>query len=257
MELKDRCAVITGAGSGLGRATALAFASRGARLALLDLDDGAVAATAIDAKAAGCDKVETIQGDVADPASIANAMTRIDSTLGSIQVCVNAAGIPTAGKIVSKGEPLPLENFRSVLEVNLVGAFDVMRHCAKRMISGDPDEYGERGVIINVSSGAAWQGQTGQAAYSASKAGLIGLTLPVARDLARYGVRVMTVAPGLFDTAMAAGLPEDVRSGLEQMAVYPKRLGRSDEFADLACHIIANRYLNATTVSIDGGLRMT
>lgn len=257
MELKDRCAFITGAGSGLGRATALAFASHGARLALLDLDGAAAAATAADAEAAGCDKALAIEANVADPASVADAMTRIENTFGSVQVCVNAAGIPTAGKIVSKGEALPLESFRSVLEVNLIGTFDVMRQCAQRMVTTDPDAHGERGVIINVSSGAAWQGQSGQAAYAASKAGLIGLTLPVARDLARYGVRVVTVAPGLFDTAMAADLPQDVRAGLEQQALYPKRLGQPDEFAELACHIVTNRYLNATTISIDGGLRMT
>lgn len=254
MELRNRYAVITGAGSGLGRATAFTFARHGARLALLDLNGAAAKATA-DAIDAG-DDVLAIEANVADPTSVAAAMTEIDSTFGTVHVCVNAAGIPTAGKIVTNGEPLPLDVFRSVIDVNLIGAFDIMRHCAHRMTTNEPDEDGERGVVINVSSGAAWQGQTGQAAYSASKAGLIGLTLPLARDLSQHGVRVVAIAPGLFDTAMAADLPPKVRAGLEKLTLHPQRLGQPDEFAELAQHVVSNRYLNATTVSIDGGIRM-
>lgn len=254
MDLHQRCAVVTGAGSGLGRATALAFAHRGARVALLDHNGAAAKATA---DAIDGDEMLPIETNVADPHSVTAAMAEIDATFGTVHVCVNAAGVATAGKILSHGTALPLDTFRAVLEVNLIGAFDVMRHCAQRMATNDPGEDGERGVVINVSSGAAWQGQTGQAAYSASKAGLIGLTLPAARDLSHFGIRVVAIAPGLFDTAMAADLPEQVRHGLEQMTLYPQRLGRADEFAELACHIVTNRYLNATTVNLDGGTRIS
>lgn len=257
MDLHSRCALITGAGSGLGRATALAFAYRGARLALLDLDGAATKATAEAAETAGSPAALGIETNVADPSSVAAALAEVDGAFGTVHVCVNAAGVPTAGKVVTGGEALPLDRFRSVIEVNLIGAFDVTRHCAERMVGNEPDEDGERGVIINVSSGAAWQGQTGQAAYAASKAGIIGLTLPVARDLARDGVRVLAIAPGLFDTAMVADIPDKIRAGLEKMALYPKRLGQPEEFAELACHVVANRYLNATTLSIDGGMRMS
>lgn len=254
MDLRDRCALITGAGSGLGRATARTFARQGARLALLDLHGAAAKATA-----EAIDGVEALplEVDVADPASVADAMAEIDAEFGAVHVCVNAAGVATAGRIVDNGTPLPLEEFRSVLDVNLIGAFDIMRHCAQRMTHNEPDTDGERGVIINVSSGAAWQGQTGQAAYSASKAGLIGLTLPLARDLSRHGIRVVAIAPGLFDTAMASGLPAKIRSELEQMTLFPQRLGDPEEFAALAHHVVTNTYLNATTVSLDGGIRMS
>lgn len=257
MELKNRCAVITGAGSGLGRAIAVAFADSGAQLALLDIDGAAAERTAGEVERDGCEKALAMRADVADPASVADAIGRVDSVFEEIHICVNSAGVPTAGKIVSGGEALALETFRSVIDVNLIGAFDVMRHCALRMTTNEPDEDGERGVVINVSSVAAWQGQTGQAAYSASKAGLIGLTLPVARDLRRHGVRVVAIAPGGFDTAMVAGLPAEVRTGLEEQLLFPGRFGYPGELAGLACHIVTNRYLNATTIRIDGGMRMT
>jgi NAD(P)-dependent dehydrogenase (short-subunit alcohol dehydrogenase family) len=164
--------------------------------------------------------------------------------------------VGTAGKTVSRGRALPLAEFRAVISVNLIGLFDVTRRCSELMVGNDPGDDGERGVIINVSSGAAWQGQKGQAAYAASKAGVIGLMLPVARDLAEHGIRVVTIAPGLFETGMSAGLPEKVIAGLERMVLYPERLGNPDEFAELVGHIVANRYLNAATVSLDAGARM-
>ena len=252
MDLHDRVAVVTGAGSGMGRSTAQAFAQGGARVALLDLDGASAdaAAEAIGNGAVGFDV------NIADTVAVEKAFARIDEMFGRVDVCVNAAGNPAPGKIISRGVALPLDRFSDVIKVNLIGTFDVMRHAAMRMAGNEPDSEGERGVIINVASGAAWQGQSGQAAYAASKAGIIGMTLPVARDLAPFGIRVVDVAPGLFDTKMLSGLPEEAREGLKSMLLSPKRLGRPEEIADLMCHIVSNRYLNATTISIDAGSRM-
>lgn len=178
MKIEGRSAVISGAGSGLGRACAFEFANKGVRLLLVDRDYSAAKETAASSAHYGCSKAIAIQADIANPESVSNAVERAEDELGDVHICVNAAGIGTAGKIISKGNALPLESFQSMVAVNLIGTFDVMRRCAQIMITNDPDDEGERGVIINVSSGAAWQGQSGQAAYSASKAGLIGLTLP-------------------------------------------------------------------------------
>ncbi|MGO9521857.1 SDR family NAD(P)-dependent oxidoreductase, partial [Mycobacterium sp.] len=177
-------------------------------------------------------------------------------TFGRVDVCINAAGIPNPGKVFGKSGPLDIEQFQRVIEVNLVGAFDVMRQCAGLMTANDPGPDGERGVIINVSSGAAFEGQKGQAAYSASKAGLIGLMLPAARDLAHYGIRVVTIAPGLFDTGIFAGIDPRAVQALSGAVLNPSRLGEPGEFASLAMHVIENRYLNATTLSIDAGARL-
>jgi 3-hydroxyacyl-CoA dehydrogenase/3-hydroxy-2-methylbutyryl-CoA dehydrogenase len=252
VKLSDRVAVVTGAGSGMGRASALAFRQGGARVAALDLDGASADATA---EALG-DGVIGLAVDIAEPVAVEYAFARIDEAFGRVDLCVNAAGNPAPGKIVSRGAMLPLERFRAVIDVNLVGTFDVMRHAAIRMSLNEPDDEGERGVIVNIASGAAWQGQSGQAAYAASKAGIIGMTLPVARDLSPLGIRVVDIAPGLFDTKMLGGLPEETRDALESMVLNPKRLGRAAEIAELVCHIVSNRYLNATTISIDAGARM-
>lgn len=252
MKLSGRSAVITGAGSGLGRAAAVRLAGLGARVALLDLDPARIEAVAGEIGEAAI----ATPVDVADPDATARAIATVLDRSGRIDVCVNAAGIATPGLTTNGTEPLPLEAFRRVLNVNLIGLFDVMRLCAQAMTGNEPVD-GERGVIINVSSGAWNQGQRGQAAYAASKAGVVGLTLPVARDLARYGIRVVAVAPGLFETAMASGMSEKVRAGLEQMILNPRRLGEPDEFAALVQHIVENPYLNATTISLDAGARMS
>ncbi len=252
MNLDSAVAVVTGAGSGMGRAAAEAFARGGARVAVLDLDGTSAGATA-----AGIGEgALAVEVDIADPGAVEKAFARIDEAFGRVDVCVNAAGNPAPGKILSRGAPLPLERFTAVIAVNLIGTFDMMRQAAVRMAANEPDDEGERGVIVNIASGAAWQGQSGQAAYAASKAGVIGMTLPVARDLAPHGIRVVDVAPGLFDTTMLAGLPEAARESLETMVLNPKRLGRPTEVAELICHIVSNRYLNATTISIDAGSRM-
>ena len=244
---------MTGAGSGLGRATALALAKVGAQVAILDRNAGAARLVAEEAGAPAV----PVTVDVADRASVTAAIAEVSGIFGRVDVCVNAAGIPNPGKVFGKSGPLDIEQFQRVIDVNLVGAFDVMRQCAELMTRNtDPGLDGERGVIINVSSGAAFEGQKGQAAYSASKAGLIGLMLPAARDLAQYGIRVVTIAPGLFDTGIFAEVDPKVVQALGSAALNPSRLGDPSEFASLVMHIIENRYLNATTLSIDAGARL-
>lgn len=253
MNIDGRGAVVTGAGSGLGRATALALAKAGARVAVLDRNSDAAASVAEEAGGAAI----PVTVDVSNRASVTEAIAAVSAAFGRIDVCVNAAGIPNPGKVFGKSGPLDIEHFQRVIDVNLVGAFDVMRHCVEVMTrNADSDVDGERGVVINVSSGAAFEGQKGQAAYSASKAGLIGLMLPAARDLAQYGIRVVTIAPGLFDTGIFAGVDPKVVAALGSAALNPARLGEPSEFASLAMHIVENRYLNATTLSIDAGARL-
>ncbi|MFZ0718488.1 SDR family NAD(P)-dependent oxidoreductase [Mycobacterium sp.] len=253
MDIVDRVALVTGAGSGLGRATALALAKAGAQVAVLDRNAGAARSVAEEAGAPAV----PVTVDVADRAAVTAAIAEVSGIFGRVDVCVNAAGIPNPGRVFGKSGPLDIEQFQRVIDVNLVGAFDVMRQCAELMTRNtDPGLDGERGVIINVSSGAAFEGQKGQAAYSASKAGLIGLMLPAARDLAQYGIRVVTIAPGLFDTGIFAEVDPKVVQALGSAALNPSRLGDPSEFASLVMHIIENRYLNATTLSIDAGARL-
>ncbi|MDT0200912.1 SDR family NAD(P)-dependent oxidoreductase [Nocardioides sp. AE5] len=252
MELSGRVAVITGAGSGLGRAAAVRLAKQGAQVALLDVDESRVAGLVDEL---GADAF-AVQVNVGDTQSVASAIRAVLERFGRIDVCVNAAGVATPGAITNGEEPLPLETFRKVIDINLVGLFDVMRHCVTAMVKNERID-GERGVVVNVTSGAWDQGQRGQAAYAASKAGVVGLILPTARDVARYGIRVVAVAPGLFDTTMASGLSEKVRAGLEQMILQPSRLGDPDEFAALVQHVVENQYFNATTINLDAGVRMS
>jgi 3-hydroxyacyl-CoA dehydrogenase/3-hydroxy-2-methylbutyryl-CoA dehydrogenase len=253
VDIVDRVAVVTGAGSGLGQATALALAKAGARVAVLDRNGQAAREVAEEAGAPAV----PVTVDVADRASVTAAIAEVAKTLGRVDVCINAAGIPNPGKVFGRSGPLDIEQFQRVINVNLVGAFDVMRQCVALMTrNNEPGLDGEQGVVINVSSGAAFEGQKGQAAYSASKAGLIGLMLPAARDLAQYGIRVVTIAPGLFDTGIFADVDPKVVQALGSAALNPSRLGDPSEFASLVLHIIENRYLNATTLSIDAGARL-
>ncbi len=252
MNLHNKVAVVTGAASGLGRAACAALAEAGCDIAALDLDTDRLDALRFDGV-----RVFKQQSDVADAGSNAHAIAATMAALGRIDVLVNCAGVADAAKTVSKGKPFPLEIWQKVIAVNLTGTFDMIRLCAAEMIANEPNESGERGVIINTSSGAATQGQVGQAAYAASKAGVMGLTLPVARDLAREGVRVVSIAPGLFDTNMVAGLPQNVTDAMiEKMMLFPMRMGAADEFAGLVRHIAENGYINGTTIDIDGGARM-
>lgn len=252
MELADRVAVVTGGASGLGRATALELVRSGARVAVLDLNERAAKELAADHGP----KMLAVEADVSEPLSVATAMNSVEAAFERVDICVNAAAVATSGKVVSQGKALPLAEFRHAIDVNLVGAFDVMRRCAERMARNDPGPDGERGVVINVSSAAATQGQVGQAAYAASKAGLHGLMLPAARDLAPLGIRIVTIAPGLFDTPMASAVSDKAWDGMLRLVLNPRRPGRPEEFASVVRHTIENDYINATSFAIDGGIRL-
>jgi NAD(P)-dependent dehydrogenase (short-subunit alcohol dehydrogenase family) len=253
MKLHDKVALVTGAASGLGLATCKALAEAGARIVGVDRDEAGLAGLAD--VVGGSSVVRTV--DVAQEASVRGAIDHAVETFGALHVAVNCAGVADSAKTVSRGAAFPLATWDKVIAINLTGTFNVIRYAALAMVANEPDENGERGVIVNTASGAAWQGQVGQAAYSASKAGVMGLTLPVARDLAEHGIRVVSIAPGLFDTSMVAGLPDAVsRSIIERMILFPNRMGQAGEFGGLVRHIAENAYINATTISIDAGARM-
>ncbi len=250
MEITATKAVITGAASGLGKACAQALRAAGAQVAILDRDTTRGPDTANEI---GAHFAET---DVTDEASVASALDAAIQAMGALNVCINCAGIATAEKTLGREGPHALETFRRTIDINLVGSFNVLRLAAARMAQNTPSGDGERGVIVNTASVAAFDGQKGQAAYAASKAGIAGLTLPVARDLARSGIRVMAIAPGIFLTPMLTGLGQEVMDGLAADVTFPKRLGRPEEYAALARFIIENTYLNGEVIRLDGALRM-
>ncbi|HYF61066.1 MAG TPA: SDR family NAD(P)-dependent oxidoreductase [Burkholderiaceae bacterium] len=256
MQIAKTVALVTGAASGLGRATAQRLAQDGASVVALDRDEARLAPLAGSIPA---ERLLTRAVDVADAAQVEAAVEAAVERFGALHVAVNCAGVADAAKTIdSKGRPFPLATWDKVIAINLTGTFNVIRSAAVVMARNAPNDDGERGVIVNTSSGAAWQGQVGQAAYSASKAAVMGLTLPVARDLAEHGIRVVAIAPGLFDTSMVAGLPEKVATSIvDRMILFPSRMGRAEEFAHLACTIVQNAYLNATTISLDAGARMS
>jgi NAD(P)-dependent dehydrogenase (short-subunit alcohol dehydrogenase family) len=243
-------AIVTGGASGLGLATAERLLADGARVVMLDLpgSDGKAAAERLG------DKAAFAPGDVTSEESVAAALD-VAAGLGQLRVAVNCAGTSNAVRTLGKHGPFPLAEFRRVVEINLIGTFNVIRLAADRIAHAEPVE-GERGVIVNTASAAAFDGQIGQAAYSASKGGVVGLTLPVARDLSKLQIRVMTIAPGLFDTPMLAGLPEPARESLGQQVPHPARLGRPAEYAQLVSAIVANPMLNGETIRLDGAIRM-
>ncbi|HWB47770.1 MAG TPA: SDR family NAD(P)-dependent oxidoreductase [Stellaceae bacterium] len=251
MDIAGTAAVISGGASGLGRATAAALAAAGARVALLDVNGGAAASAAQQLGGLG------LACDVTDAAAVEAAVAQARERHGPARIVVNCAGIGRAGRIVDRnGKPMPLDQFRQVIEVNLIGSFNLLRVAAADMAGLDPLADGERGVILLTASIAAYDGQIGQAAYSASKGGIVGLTLPAARELARYGVRVAAIAPGVFATPMLAGLPEAAQTSLAADVPFPQRLGRPDEYAALALHICCNAMLNGEVIRLDGALRM-
>ncbi len=250
MQLAGTVALITGGASGLGLATATELASAGAAVVLVDLP-GSCGQRA--AESIGGDAV-FVPTDVTDAASVQGAVDRA-AELGPLRVAVNCAGIGTPGRVLGKAGPLPLEQFARVVTVNLVGTFNVLRLAAAAMAQTEPVD-GERGVIVNTASAAAFDGQIGQAAYSASKGGVVGMTLPAARDLAGTLIRVMTIAPGLFDTPMLQGLPEPARQSLAAQVPMPSRLGDPQEYAALVRHICENRMLNGEVIRLDGAIRM-
>ncbi|MFM0504770.1 SDR family NAD(P)-dependent oxidoreductase [Paraburkholderia caffeinilytica] len=248
MKLENKVAIVTGAASGLGLATCRALADAGARVVGFDLDQGKLDA----ALGAGIDGIAV---DVSSVSSVKAGVDAVVAAYGAVHVVVNCAGILGPCKTISNGELFPTELWNRVLGVNLTGTFNVIRHAALAMSANEPEETGERGVIVNTASGAARQGQMGQAAYSASKAGVIGMTLPVARDLAGYGIRVVSIAPGLFESGMSMGMPQKVSDGLIEKMLFPRRMGKAAEFAALVQHVIGNAYLNAMTLDIDCGTR--
>ncbi len=250
MLLRGEAAVVTGGGSGLGAATAAVLARAGMRIAVLDINSDAAVASATRFGGVG------VACDVADPASAEAALATARAAHGVERVLVNCAGVGTAGRIVGRDGPLELAAFERVIRVNLIGSFNMLRLAAAAMSALDPLEDGERGVIVNTASIAAYEGQVGQAAYAASKGGVVGMTLPAARELARAGVRVMTIAPGLFHTPMVAQLPPEVQQSLGASVPYPPRLGMPEEFAALVEHIATNRFLNGEVIRLDGALRM-
>jgi NAD(P)-dependent dehydrogenase (short-subunit alcohol dehydrogenase family) len=249
MKLSGVAAIVTGGGSGLGRATAEVLAAKGARVAVFDLNSAAAeeAAKAVSGLA--------LVGDVADEASAGAAIAKAAAAHGPARVLVNCAGIGVAKRVVGRDGPHPLADFEKVIRVNLIGTFNMIRLAAAGMSALEPID-GERGVIISTASIAAYDGQIGQAAYSASKGGVVAMTLPIARELAQFGIRVNAIAPGVFMTPMMAGLPQPAQDSLGASVPFPARLGQPDEYAALAVHIVENGYLNGETIRLDGALRM-
>jgi 3-hydroxyacyl-CoA dehydrogenase/3-hydroxy-2-methylbutyryl-CoA dehydrogenase len=253
MDIEGIGAVVTGAGSGLGEATAREIVARGGRVAILDLarSNGAKVADELGEAAI------FTEADVTDEAGVSAAVDQAVSTFGEINAVVNCAGIGTAGRTIGKdGTPFALAHFKKTIEINLIGTFNVLRLAAAKMVGNTANPGGERGAIVNTASVAAFDGQIGQAAYSASKGGVVGMTLPIARDLAVSGIRVCTIAPGLFATPMLMGLPEPAREALGRTIPFPPRLGDPREYALLACQILENPMLNGEVIRLDGALRM-
>lgn len=253
MEIAGKVAVVTGGASGLGRATAQAIAAAGGKVAILDLN----AELAEQAAAELGGDAAAFAVDVTKAESAEAAIDAVMERFGAIHIDVNCAGIGAAARTVGRDGPLALAAFDFVIQVNLVGTFNTLRLCAFHMARNEPQGAdGERGVIVNTASVAAYDGQIGQAAYSASKGGVVGMTLPIARDLARSGVRVCTIAPGIFETPMMMGAPDRVREPLIDSVQFPKRLGEAPEYALLAKQIVENPYLNGETIRLDGAIRM-
>jgi len=252
MKLTGSVALVTGGASGLGGATVRALVQRGAKVVIAD--KSVSAGESLAAELGG--SAVFVETDVTNETQMAAAVSRAKSAFGGLHIAIGCAGIGTAGRIVGKTGLFPLELFQMTINVNLVGMFNMMRIAAGAMAENEPDAGAERGVIVTTASIAAFDGQIGQVAYAASKAGVVGMTLPVARELSRFGIRVVTIAPGTFDTPMLAMLPEDARAALAAGIPFPSRLGDPREFAALALHIVDNAMLNGETIRLDGALRM-
>ncbi|HET8673593.1 MAG TPA: SDR family NAD(P)-dependent oxidoreductase [Thermoleophilaceae bacterium] len=252
MQLSGTPALVAGGASGLGAATARKLAERGARVAIIDLDGDKAAAVA---EELGGDAI-SFKADVTNETEVEAAVAGTVEAFGGLRFAASCAGIGWAERTVTRNGPAQLQPFETVIRVNLIGTFNVLRHSAAAMAQGEPGEDGERGAVVMTASIAAFDGQIGQAAYSASKGGVVGLTLPAARDLSRLGIRVCTIAPGIFDTPLLAALPEENRKALGESVPFPARLGKPEEYAQLACHIAENSMLNGETIRLDGALRM-
>jgi NAD(P)-dependent dehydrogenase (short-subunit alcohol dehydrogenase family) len=250
MDIGGAAAIVTGGGSGLGEATARALAAAGAKVGVIDLD--ATAAARVAGEIGGLSAAL----DVADAAAAERELARLAAAIGAPRLLVSCAGVATPGKIVGRDGPLPLESFEKVVRVNLIGTFNMMRLVAARMAGLAPNADGERGVIVSTASVAAFEGQIGQAAYASSKGAVAALTLPAARELAAFGIRVLTIAPGLFATPMLLGMPQPVQDSLAASVPFPRRFGRPEEYAALVLHIVGNPMLNGEVLRLDGALRM-
>ncbi len=251
MNVSGYPAIVTGGASGMGAETARALAAAGAKVTVMDVNQEALDAVAKDIGALA------VVCNVASGDSAQAAVAAAKSAHGAARILVNCAGVAPAKRIVGRDGPMPLEDFKKVIDVNLIGSFNLLRLVAADLYAEEPvDEVGERGVIVNTASVAAFEGQVGQAAYSASKGGLVALTLQAARDLSGKGIRVVTVAPGFIATPMLLGMPDDVQESLAQQAPFPKRFGRPDEYAKLVLHIIDNQMINGEVIRLDGGARM-
>ena len=252
MQLNQVKAAITGGASGLGLAVAERLIAEGALVTLLDVQDekGAAAVAALG------DRARYVRTDVTNEEGVAGSMTVASNAMGGLNAVISCAGILGAGRVLGKHGPMPLSQFETTIRVNLIGTFNAAKSGAQIMQGNAPAADGERGVIINTASIAAFEGQIGQAAYSASKGGVVGMTLPIARELARFGIRVMTIAPGIFETPMMAGMTPEVRDSLAAGVPFPPRLGKPSEYAALVRHIIENSMLNGEVIRLDGALRM-
>ncbi|WP_322987969.1 SDR family NAD(P)-dependent oxidoreductase [Hoeflea sp.] len=250
MDVKGKTAIVTGGGSGLGAATARALAEAGAKVSLFDINlaQAEIVAREIGGKAFAC--------DVSNAAAAEAALAEAAEANGEARILINCAGIAPAVRVVGREGPHDLEVFRKVIEVNLIGSFNMLRLFSDRAAKLEPLADGERGIVISTASVAAFEGQIGQAAYSASKGGVHAMALPIARELARFGIRVMTIAPGIFATPMLLGMPQEVQDSLGASVPFPSRLGKAEEYARLAMHIIDNVMLNGETIRLDGAIRM-
>jgi NAD(P)-dependent dehydrogenase (short-subunit alcohol dehydrogenase family) len=252
MQLDQAKAIITGGASGLGHAVAQHLVARGGKVALFDVNEEKGHAAAQELGSAA----RFIKTDVTNEAGVSANVAAARDAMGGLNVVMNCAGILGAGRVLGKEGPMPLKTFAGTVMVNLIGSFNVAKAGAALMQANDPGADGERGVIVNTASVAAFEGQIGQAAYSASKGGVVGMTLPMARELSRFGIRVMTIAPGIFWTPMVDGMPPQVQESLSASIPFPSRLGRPEEFADTVAFILGNRYLNGETIRLDGAVRL-
>jgi NAD(P)-dependent dehydrogenase (short-subunit alcohol dehydrogenase family) len=252
VRLQNQTVLVTGGASGLGGATAEMIVAAGGRVIIADVNEavGRTAAARLGASA------RFLRTDVTSEADVQQAIATAIKEFGAFTGVVNAAGIGPAARVVGRDGPMPLEQFARVIQINLIGTFNVVRLAAAAMMNNQAAPSGERGVIVNTASVAAYEGQIGQAAYAASKGGVISMTLPIARELARFGIRVMTIAPGIFDTPMLAAMPESIRESLGQQVPFPSRLGRPAEYAALVCHVFENEMLNGEVIRLDGAIRM-
>ena len=252
MEIKDSVAVVTGGASGLGEACVRTLVNKGGKVSIFDFakDRGEKVASELGDAATFC------MSDITDEANVQGAIDKTIEAFGAIHIAVNCAGVGIPAKVLGKEGPMRMEHFNKVVQINLMGTMNVVRLVAEQMVKNQGNMDGEKGVVINTASIAAFDGQIGQAAYSASKAGVAGMTLPISREFAEYGIRIMTIAPGIFNTPMLHELPENVKEALNKMVPFPRRLGEPAEFAGLVQHIIENPMLNGEVIRLDGALRM-